>query len=54
MGDGVPKDLVQAYAWLLQATNAGNTQVAQTFDTLKRGLAPAQIEEARKRALAAR
>jgi len=52
MGDGVTRDLVQAFAWLLKATDAGNTQVTQTFETLKRGLAPAQIEEGRNRALA--
>jgi hypothetical protein len=52
VGDGVAKDPVEAYAWLLQASAGGYQQAVRTFETVKRGLTPAQIEEGRKRAVA--
>jgi hypothetical protein len=51
LGDGVPKDTVEAYAWLLQAKAGGDEQASRTLQLLEQNLSPAQIEEARRRAL---
>ena len=49
-GDGVDRDPVEAYAWLLQASASGHETSAELIKELNGILNPKQIEAARKRA----
>jgi TPR repeat protein len=51
-GQGVAQDYVEAYKWALLATMNGCAQGPALRDTLRRVMAPGQLEEARRRARA--
>jgi TPR repeat protein len=48
VGEGMPKDLVQAYVWLLQAQVGGDAEAAEPFQDVKNHLTPAQLKEAER------
>jgi TPR repeat protein len=48
VGEGMPKDLVQAYVWLLQAQAGGDADAAEPFLQVKSRLTPAQLREAER------
>jgi TPR repeat protein len=49
LGDGVPRNVVEACAWLLKAEAGGNEQAGRTAQLVMGGLTPAQIAEVRAR-----
>lgn len=49
-GEGVPKDLVQSYMWMLLAAKQNPRVVAQNIPVMERFLTPDQVAEAKRRA----
>ena len=49
-GDGVAKDLVEAYKWLLLAARQGDEHAKKAMTLLESALRPEQIAEGQKRA----
>ena len=48
-GEGVPKDTVDAYAWLSIAAAQGNTTAKETKELITRFMTQSQVAEAQKR-----
>jgi localization factor PodJL len=51
-GQGVPRDYVQAYMWASLSAAQGHQDGAKNRDSVAKGMTPAQIAEAKKRASA--
>ena len=49
-GDGVPRDPVQGYAWLLRAAAAGNADALRLEPEVRRQLSADQLEKAQAQA----
>ena len=49
-GQGVPRDYVQAYMWSSLSAARGHQEGARNRDSIAKGMTPAQITDARKRA----
>jgi TPR repeat protein len=49
-GQGVPRDKVEAYVWMLVSNDAGNHDVAADMQALEADLGSTQVEQAKSRA----
>src|SRR6185436_8209624 len=51
-GHGVPKDYVQAYMWSSLSAARGHQEGVKNRDSIAKGMTPAQVADAQKRASA--